>query len=319
MNKICYGCGIKLQCEDDTALGYVPLIKLENSKYCQRCFRLLHYGENKKNSLPKDNQAIINNINKNADLVLFIMDFIDIFDETIKLYKKIKTKKILVISKSDIIPKNLSISQIERYLKEIYKIEDKIIFISKNKGFSSIIKYFETADNIYFCGITNAGKSTLINNILKKMACQKVKLTTSYKENTTQDFVRVPINDKILIDTPGFGILNYEVDKLTLINREIKPITYLNKQETTYKIGNEFSLQFNNNTSLVFYFSNNVKIARFFKKKVPGVSLEIKENSDIVICGLGFIKTTEKTIVIIPENIFKYINIRSSITGGKYE
>ena len=44
MNKICFGCGIKLQSTDKEKLGYVPEKKLESSKYCMRCFRMMHYG-----------------------------------------------------------------------------------------------------------------------------------------------------------------------------------------------------------------------------------------------------------------------------------
>ncbi|MDE5630993.1 MAG: ribosome biogenesis GTPase YqeH, partial [Bacilli bacterium] len=60
MNKICYGCGAKLQTEDKGGIGYIPLKKAEDAKYCMRCFRLMHYGEQAVNETPKDVKEIVN-------------------------------------------------------------------------------------------------------------------------------------------------------------------------------------------------------------------------------------------------------------------
>ena len=43
MNKICFGCGAKLQSVDEAKEGYVPDGKLESSDYCKRCFRMVNY------------------------------------------------------------------------------------------------------------------------------------------------------------------------------------------------------------------------------------------------------------------------------------
>ena len=40
--KKCKGCGAILQSKDQNAPGYTPK---ENSDYCQRCFRLIHYDD----------------------------------------------------------------------------------------------------------------------------------------------------------------------------------------------------------------------------------------------------------------------------------
>ena len=40
--KKCKGCGIELQHKDREGVGYVADLKQD---YCQRCFRLLHYGD----------------------------------------------------------------------------------------------------------------------------------------------------------------------------------------------------------------------------------------------------------------------------------
>ena len=42
MSKICKGCGIVMQSEDKTKLGYTPKPEAD---YCQRCFRIRHYDD----------------------------------------------------------------------------------------------------------------------------------------------------------------------------------------------------------------------------------------------------------------------------------
>ena len=104
MNKICYGCGVKLQMEDSSKAGYTPK---EESVYCQNCFKQLHYGVHKDDSLPKDENVIINAINKETAHTLFLTDFYNINNYSLDIYKKIKGSKTLVISKCDILPKSV--------------------------------------------------------------------------------------------------------------------------------------------------------------------------------------------------------------------
>ena len=80
MNKICYGCGIKLQsnCKDNP--GYIPENKINNSEYCMRCFRMMHYGEVKQTNTPKEAKEIINKINKDNRFVIFLVDFLNILE-----------------------------------------------------------------------------------------------------------------------------------------------------------------------------------------------------------------------------------------------
>ena len=319
MSKICFGCGVKLQCTDKEKDGYVPSERYDTAKYCMRCFKMIHYGKYEKNREPKSIASIVNAVNKNAHFVVFLTDFINIFDDVIKIFKSIKVPKVLVVSKSDIIPKNVSFSQVKNYLRVLYGIKEDIVFTSNKSNLNTFLKTLYGKDEVYFLGLTNSGKSTLINSMLTKFGSKNNMLTTSYKENTTMDFVRIKIGNMTVIDSPGFVIDNFELDKSTNIDSEIRPITYQNNAPCTYNLGGLFDIKIDGSKSAVFYFSKHIEIKRLYNKEMIGFTFKVKGNSDIVICGLGFIKITTDASVTVPGNIMKYINIRPSIVGGKYE
>lgn len=318
MSKICFGCGIKMQSVDANKDGYIREDKYDTSIYCERCYKMMHYGEYKSVYEPKSINSIVDSVNKNAKYVVFMSDFINIFDRVVDIFKSIKVPKVLVISKSDIIPKNVSFSEIKAYLKVTYGIKENIIFTSNKTNLNTFIKELYGHEEVYFLGLTNSGKSTLINAIMDKYDSSNARITTSYKENTTMDFIRIKVGNMTLIDSPGFLIDNFSLAKNTQIDSEIHPITYQNKTNCTYNIGGLFNIKLAGMTSATFYFSSHVEIKRLYNKETIGLSFAVKGNSDIIICGLGFIKVTKDVVITIPESIMKFINIRPSITGGAY-
>ena len=216
MNK-CLGCGKSLQSTDKNKDGYVPNLDKEVI-YCQRCFRLKHYGESKKLKTPKTDSEIINYVNKHAKEIFFITDFININENVIKLYKKINVKKSLIVNKSDIIPKNISLEQIKKYISTIFKITDNIIFTNKKSNLNNLVKKLYKKE-VYFLGSSNSGKSTIINKLLILDGKNKI-LSESFKENTTQEFMKINFKNFCIYDSPGFYVGAYELNKLTNINDE---------------------------------------------------------------------------------------------------
>ena len=104
MTKKCLGCGATLQDSDSRILGYTP--KLSND-LCMRCFKLKHYGVLTNAGKTQDNMILLKKINKKKGFVIFLIDFLNIYEDIINIYKKITLPKILVITKSDLIPKNI--------------------------------------------------------------------------------------------------------------------------------------------------------------------------------------------------------------------
>ena len=67
--------------------------------------------------------------------------------------------------------------------------------------------------------------------------------------------------------------------------------------------------------SLTFYLSNELKIKKSFKSSIKdfNLKLEIDDNSDIIIKGLGFINVKKATIVEIMLEGPEIIEVRKSI------
>ena len=192
MIKKCIGCGVNLQSDNKNILGYTPDLK---NDYCMRCFRLKNYGEVKNNEVI-DEDKIINKVNKGSGVAFFLIDYLNINNYTIGIFKKIKQKKVLVISKIDVLRRDMKFIKIIKWLKDVYKVNDDIIFLSTNNnyGVNSIFNYMDKYNykTSYIMGITNAGKSTLINKILKNYNINK-EIVTSNKPNTTLDFIKIKV------------------------------------------------------------------------------------------------------------------------------
>ena len=299
MIKKCLGCGATLQDSDSRILGYTP--KLSND-LCMRCFKLKHYGENLNNSKVQDNASIINYINKTKATVLFLVDFLNINNEIIEYFKKIKNSKYLVITKSDIIPKNIIKSKLVENIKRVYEINEDIILCSAlSKENINVLLNIAEDTRVMLCGLTNMGKSSLINKMIGS------DITVSNKENTTQEFIEVAS----FIDAPGF-VSNY---KVLVAASKIKPITYQLKSKYYLLIGKYF-LASDKDINITLYLPNNISVEKRRKREEYNYNLNINNNEDLVIKGLGFIKFSSESCIFINNS---EIEIRSSIVGGNNE
>lgn len=297
----CVGCGIKLQEKDKNELGYTPNL---NNELCERCFKLKNYNILTNKGINIDNDKLINKINELNTCVLFLVDFINLDSEVIDAYKKIKSKKILIITKADIIPKNIKYQKLIQNIKNIYDIkEDLILTSSKTKlNIKTITKICLEEKNICLAGFTNAGKSSLINALVGS------DITVSKKSNTTQDFIKLNVDGINIYDAPGF---------MSNINREniprsiIRPITYQFPSKH-YLLIQDIKLNILENSNFTIYVGNEVNIVRRREIKKFECKIIVPKNSDVIIKGLGFINF--KNTCMISLNTIDY-EIRPSIVG----
>lgn len=297
----CVGCGIKLQEKDKNELGYTPNL---NNALCERCFKLKNYNILTNKGINIDNDKLINKINELNTCVLFLVDFINLDSEVIDAYKKIKSKKILIITKADIIPKNIKYQKLIQNIKNIYDIkEDLILTSSKTKlNIKTITKLCLEEKNICLAGFTNAGKSSLINALVGS------DITVSKKSNTTQDFIKLNVNGINIYDAPGF---------MSNINREniprsiIRPITYQFPSKH-YLLIQDIKLNILENSNFTIYVGNEANIIRRKENENVECKIIVPKNSDVIIKGFCFINF--KNTCMISLNTKDY-EIRPSIVG----
>lgn len=315
MSRICYGCGAKLQCVDRDKIGYIPEDKIDNSSYCMRCYKLSHYGVEINDKEPKKISEILYLVNCDDKHTIFMCDVLNLSDRVIDIFNKIRGKKLLLISKVDVLPKDIKIDKLKKFIVDKYGI-DNVKFISSNNNYGviSLIKYldYNNIKDTYILGLSNSGKSTLINKIIDVCECRINKTTISNKRNTTLDFIRLNINNMFtLIDSPGFIIDTYSSD-LKMV-KEIKPLVYQIKEGDVLRV-DKFYMKFSNKTSIVIYSYYDLDCKKYYKDDIVFDSkISLDSNSDIVVQGLGFINVKSGTDVEVYNIDKDIIEIRESI------
>lgn len=318
--KKCIGCGVVLQSNNEEEVGYIPSHKYDNSKYCQRCFRLIHYDKKVVSKTIIEDKKILDIVNESGAYAIFFIDFLNINNKTISTFKKINIKKTLVISKSDLIFDSISKEKMINNIKNIYDIDSDIIFLSsKNKENINFI--FNKLENskikeCYILGYTNAGKSTFINTIRENND-----VVVSNMPNTTLDFLEFKVKGYKIIDTPGFTYQNnfYEDDNFDLIKRInpkyfVRPITYQTKLDQIFCLEDIIYIKNFDYNSITFYMSNLIKIKKRYKvENIEYDEFKIEENSDIVIPSFGFIYVKKSCMIKINKNLSSNIEIRKTI------
>lgn len=314
MTKKCLGCGALFQTEDPKKAGFIEKENFDKAVICKRCFRIKNYGDYEViNKDIKDYEKIFDEISKRRDLILFLCDIFTL-DESLNYINKLNGKVILVITKKDLLPKSVKEYKLINYIKNNYNLNiADIIFVSSNKNYNidllyDLVNKRKVSNNVYLVGNTNAGKSTLINALIKSYGKNDSFITTSSLPATTIDLIEVKLNDGLtLVDTPGLVSpnnyltnLSLKVVKKILPKVEIKPRTYQMKPNQSLLIGDYARIDYlsDEKNSFTIYLSNDIKVDRINintndrLRNLKLTSFNLKRNKDIVINGLLFCKIT---------------------------
>lgn len=317
--KKCMGCGVELQDQNILQEGYTT--SLDND-ICQRCFRMKNYGEYQ--VVTKSNEEYLNilrDVSKTNDLVLYVTDLLNLEKNLEEIRGIIPNKMILVLNKIDVLPRSVKEEKIIKYLEDNNLHFEEVIVVSASKNYNidylfKKIKKHKTSSNVYVVGHTNAGKSSLINKLIKNYSDNDQELTMSPLPSTTLNTITIELTkDLTLIDTPGLvevgSILNYTNEKLVKKispKKEIKPKTYQLRKNQSIIIEDLIRIDYveGEKNSFTLYISNDLKVRRLLNlfnnnelKDKNKITYDLKYNEDIVITGLGFIKVVNKGIVDI--------------------
>ena len=349
--KKCIGCGEKLQYDNPVLPGYIPknILETRDNIICKRCFRLKHYGENLEKEEEKDVYILeVKKAISEADIVIPIFDIIDFESSfTNEIIDLLEDKTILaLINKIDLLPSYIHISEVSKwvnyYFNENNFFPSDIAFVSAEKkyGVNGIFrkiqyiaknilkKKLDTKIKIAIMGVSNVGKSRLINLLLDKNSSTVSKFSGTTKKNIKN--VKNTKEFKLeIIDTPGLipdgrlsDLLNSDMSYKLVPSGEISRKTYRLKEKMVFMMSNlayfeVLSNPKNKNSSIVsVYASKEVKFHVTNKNKVDELysnlnffnlldeenyekynknefitrEYTIDENEDLVISGLGYIE-----------------------------
>ena len=312
-DRHCKGCGILLQDENLLLPGYTTDL---SNDICQRCFRIKNYGEYQ---IVTNNNVeylkVLEAVGKTNDLVIYVTDLINLEKDFDTIRNIIPNRMILVLNKKDVLPKSVKEEKLYDYFKEYNIFFDEIITVSTKNNYNmdyllKRIKMLQTTKNVYVVGRTNAGKSSLINNIIRNYSESGEELTMSALPSTTLNTVSISLNEHLtLIDTPGLldsgSMINkLDVDLVKKISpkKEIKPKTYQLRVGQGININDLVRIDYleGDRNSFTVFVSNELKVSRINSKtnnnlkELDKSTYDIKYDTDIVVNGLGFVKIMNK-------------------------
>ncbi|AKX34148.1 GTP-binding protein YqeH [Spiroplasma litorale] len=211
--KKCVGCGKEMQTTDEKTPGYV--IDIEKQDYCLRCFKIKNYNRLVEQEInDKDFIDILDNINKEKEKIryYYVVDIFDLPGSRLEwLEKLISSKEVIILAnKVDLLPKSIKNKKVLEYLKDYFSNSvlknSKIMLMSSIKEeyvFNLILELRSVNYDQYIIGISNAGKSSLINSCLR-LNQQIPSIVTSKYVNTTLDKIKINFTkDNYIYDTPG--------------------------------------------------------------------------------------------------------------------
>ncbi|QHX36657.1 ribosome biogenesis GTPase YqeH [Spiroplasma sp. BIUS-1] len=250
--KKCIGCGKELQTVDDRLPGFS--LNIEKQDLCLRCFKIKYYNKLVEQEInDQDFIDIIDEINSTNKKIryYYVVDIFDLPGSRLTWLEQLISKKevVILVNKIDLFPKAVKKTKIFNYIKKIFADsplrDSKIILTSSIKPdfvFALVNELKSVEYDQYIVGISNAGKSSLMNACLK-LNQQIPSIVTSKYVNTTLDKIKINFTEKNFVyDTPGLVKHNHIAIATAptywdffFFQKEIKQVTYqLNQGQSIF-------------------------------------------------------------------------------------
>lgn len=281
----CAGCGVAIQIEDPKKPGYAPKSALNRDVIvCQRCFRIKHYNEVAPVEMDDDDfLRILHGVGATDSLVVMVVDIFDFQGSWLRGLPRFAGKNpiLLVGNKVDLLPKNINLNRVRNWMQHEAKERglrpEDVVLVSAQKGVGidellARISQLRKGRDVYIVGVTNVGKSTLINRILHDYGAADLEITTSPFPGTTLDKIEIPLEDgRNIYDTPGIinrdqighMVTPQDLRKLTPTARINPKVYQLNEGQTLF-LGGLARVDFvrGAHQPFVVYVANNLYIHR---------------------------------------------------------
>lgn len=303
--KRCYGCGAILQSEDPNEPGYVPKEKCSDDEetLCERCYKLRHYSQYKESGdLNIDYYTILDSAKDDDALAVYVLNAFSLKGSLLEGISKALPKKVLVvINKRDLLPKSYNDEYLLDYTRSLLKgegIEPLDILVtsssSKTSNIPSLledINRYRDGKDVYFIGVYQVGKSSLINALLMDYTNSTDRMiTTSPYPGTTLEVIQIPLDEKSnMYDTPGIynshSIITKcepKILKYVLPRNGIKPESYATKEGQSFLLSNLLRIDFDKGekTVFTFYKSNDLTLQRAKINKADELFESLCKNPD---------------------------------------
>jgi len=209
----CEGCGVVLQFQNAEMPGYVPpeLFEKYEKPLCQRCFRIRHYGSHfQLVSRYFSPEKVVETLEKCGG-VFYVADLTDLTGTLETAFiDRLPARTMILLNKFDLLPRSLSAEAVKTKVSKGYRLDrDRLWPVSalNRYGLPGLKDILVRNRENGFCGYVNAGKSSLINELLKdpqvKDNIEEDKATTSPYPGTTYDPVTYDGVTTRLVDIPG--------------------------------------------------------------------------------------------------------------------
>lgn len=290
----CFGCGAIIQSENENKIGFVPKNASDKEHVlCRRCFRMKNYHELQETVLTSDDfLRILQTIGEKDCLVVYLIDVFDFNGSLIQgLNRHVNNNDILVVAnKRDILPKSLKDLKIEHWLRRQLKehaIKPVDLLLTsgiKNYHLDELIDSIDMhrkGRDVYVVGVTNVGKSSLINALLRNYTQDNSHLiTTSEFPGTTLDLIEIPFDEtSSLYDSPGIinvhqmaHLVNTEDLKIIVPKTELRPVGYQLSDNQSLYFGGLARMDYlkGDKASFLCYFPRHLKVNRCKLEKADG-------------------------------------------------
>lgn len=206
----CEGCGAELQFEESEKPGYISQKvfddRLARGKpvLCRRCFSLKHYG--KLPTVQIHSIAHLKNylgLSKNALYVIDVSDFSGTFRKDILSLLKGHDVH-FILNKLDLLPAEVTVEEVKRWAGSMIGVDKarvRPVSTLAGYGLNSLYAYLRERGESYIAlGVTNVGKSSILNGLLRAD-----EITVSRFPGTTMETTSRKLKNSAVVihDTPG--------------------------------------------------------------------------------------------------------------------